>query len=225
MRQKVTALNLWRTLIILSVICDISETHTHNPIGRRADPRCRSNASLPVQIQVFWPCTSVFWDGLIGIIQLHWLQVLFFFSVFCIFRVASAYSDIPLTLIFQFFACHLEGLMSCLLSREHTAMFLPLQTPSTTPTEIGSQQGSWFIGHFTRTAWGCSTACPTILNRNCQVWRCRSSVNVKAYLHCTVKLSVVTTACLLTFTPKHTVDLNVEFCGSDLIGHCLFEEF
>lgn len=185
-------------------ICDLWHqwhTHTTHLEGVQkpdADPmhhcHCRPRYS---------DCALLFvWDVFIDISILHhWLQVLF--SVSSIFRVASIYSDIPLAWIVQFFASHLEGLMSYLLSREHTAMFLPLQTPSTRPTEIGSQQGSWFIGHFTRKAGGCSTACPTILNLSCQVWRYRSSVSVKAYLHCTVKLSVVTTACLLTFTPKH----------------------
>lgn len=126
------------------------------------------------------------------------------FSVSSVTTVAFTCSDISLALIVQSIASHLEGLMLCLLAREHTAMFLPLQSPSASPTEIGSQQGSWFIGHFTRKAWGYSTACPTILNLSCQVWRCRSFVSVKAYLHCAVKLSVVTTACLLTFTPKHS---------------------
>lgn len=143
------------------------------------------------------------WDVVIdiSILQLHWLRVLF--SVSSIFRVASINSDIPLTLMVQFFTSHLDTVM-CLLSREHTAMFPPLRPSRPGPTEIGSQQGSWFIGHFTRKAWGCCTACPTILKLSCQVRRCRSSVSVKAYLHCTARLSVVTTGCLLTFTPEHS---------------------
>lgn len=72
----------------------------------------------------------------------------------------------------------------------------------TRPIEVDSQQGSWFMGHFTSKAWGRSAACPTILNLGCQVWRCRSSVSVKAYLHCSVKLSVVTTACLFSLGRK-----------------------
>lgn len=182
-----------------------SVTHTHiraHTPGRSADARWRSNASLPGQTQVFWLCTS----ACLGCCHWHCHSAASLtsgpLSVSRTIRLASIsiYLDAPLTWIVQSFASHLKGLLACLLPSESISMFLPLQTPSTRPTEIGSQQGSWFMCHFTRKAWGCSSACPTILDRSCQVWRCRSSVSVKAYLHCAVKLSVVTTVCLLTFT-------------------------
>lgn len=119
--------------------CAHARAHKQNPPGRRADARCRSNATLPVQNQVFWPCTSV----CLGCCHWHQHSTASLTSgpSFCLEYLQSSiyciYLDIPLTLIVQFFAPHLEGLMLCLLSREHTAMFLPLQTP------LDQTHGDW----------------------------------------------------------------------------------
>lgn len=54
---------------------------------------------------------------------------------------------------------------------------VPLQSSSTRPMVVGSQQGSWFMDHFTRMARGCSTACPTILS----VFTCASKLDYMSY--------------------------------------------
>lgn len=122
------------------------------------------------------PLCYIMW-AFIHTVQLHaWL------SLSNIYVCIYIYLDITIPVIIQSPSLLVTVIIVCCYNWQ---AFSPSQSMAlfpppywTRPTETSSQQCSWFMGHFTRKAWGRSPACPTILNLSCRAWRCGSSISV-----------------------------------------------